>query len=55
MTAPHGEAFSNTLPCSKVLYSNSGHLAVITGRLGQVFNMYNLTYGIDGDIQPELW
>jgi WD40 repeat protein len=47
---PGGEAFVNTSPVSKVKYSQSGHLlAVITGRLGQVFNMYDLCYP-SGDI-----
>jgi hypothetical protein len=40
-----GEPFVNTLPVSLVRYSNGGHLvAVVTGRLIQVFHLYNLEY-----------
>lgn len=43
----HGLPFVNTLPVSIVRYSHGGHLlAVVTGRVAQIFHMYNFDYSI---------
>jgi hypothetical protein len=48
LTTPAGEPFVNTSPVSLVKYSHGGHIiAVVTGRLVQLFHLYNLDYTAD--------
>ena len=48
LTTPTGEPFVNTSPVSIVKYSHGGHfIAVVTGRLVQLFHLYNLDYTTD--------
>jgi hypothetical protein len=43
----HGTPFVNTLPVSIVRYSHGGHLlAIVTGRIAQIFHMFNFDYSI---------
>lgn len=46
-TGPNGTPFANSHPVSIVRYSNGGHLiAVVTGKVAQVFHVYNLQYPV---------
>lgn len=48
LTTPSGEPFVNSSPVSLVKYSHGGHLiAIVTGRLVQLFHLYNLDYTSD--------
>lgn len=48
VTTPSGEPFMNNQPVSLLRYSHGGHLlAVVTGRMIQVFQLYKLEYHVE--------
>ena len=48
MNGPDGQPYVNTAPVSRVRYSHGGHLlAVVTGRLAQVYHMVDLDFDAD--------
>jgi WD40 repeat protein len=54
ITSPNGEPVMNTSPVSIVKFSNGGHLlAVVTGRLAQIFEVYNYSYNTEKNGVPD--
>lgn len=48
LVTPSGEPFVNSSPVSLVRYSHGGqYIAIVTGRLVQIYHLYNLDYSTD--------